>query len=111
MKIFGSQTYGVHAPGVCGYPVAPNREHESARVGSARAHVGSALVHVSHAARTGMRASVGAVKSVPTIMPMATMGAIGAVFGATLWGWKGLLVGLSIGAAAGFGASQLPDIT
>lgn len=97
MKVFGSQTYGTHAVKEHGYPIPPEM----------RARVAGALASVTRAARVGAEVA----RNVPIAMPILVMGAVGGVFGGTLWGLKGGLFGLGLGALAGYGATQLPDVS
>lgn len=42
------------------------------------------------------------------LIPVFALGSLGAIFGGTLWGWKGLATGAGIGALAGYGITRLP---
>jgi len=44
------------------------------------------------------------------LIPAFTLGALGAIFGGTLWGWKGFGIGAGTGILAGYGVSKLPTM-
>lgn len=97
MKILGSQVYGTHAVKEYGYPIPPEM----------RARVAGALESMSRAAHVGVEVA----RSVPMGMPILVMAAVGGIFGATVWGLKGAVLGLGLGGLAGYGATQMPDIS
>jgi hypothetical protein len=96
MSVFRRTEYGVHSVRKPGYP-AP--VFKGARVAGA----------LSDLARTGV--DTARATSVPVALPVLVMAAVAGVFGATLWGLKGGLIGLGLGTLAGYGVTKMPDHT
>jgi hypothetical protein len=110
MAVFGSSVYGVHAARGKRYPLAARKRDLKKSLPSnpsMGARVSGALQTASHAAHAGIEAA----KSIPIGFPLVALAALGAVFGGTLWGWKGFGAGAGLGLLAGYGVSKLPDNT